>query len=180
MVTPEPSHLQIQMFEAYNWCIANGVPPRLAVLKARQVYGSTAAAHICYHHTRRFRLNGLMMADDVSRTQGLWDMLGRFADSDEFAAHWNTQWNATADRVRCTWKEKDGTECEHLWGRETASDPKAGAAGTWQVMWFSEAARYPKTGVAQDSMVIGNAINAMPPRPHTLAIMETTAEGPTG
>jgi hypothetical protein len=179
LARPQPSVLQHAMYEAYEHCLEEGIPARIIVLKARQVYGSTAAAHICYHHTRRFKVNGLVMADDVARTQGLWDIICRFADCDRVAAKWGSRWHATAERATISF-EQDGQAATHVFARETASDPKAGAAGTWQTIWFSEAARYPKSGVAQDTVVIGNAINAMPPRPNTLAILESTAEGQVG
>lgn len=180
MVDPMPSEFQLAVLTAYEWLSAMEQPVRIIELKARQVYGSTITCEICYHHSRRFRLNALVMADDVSRTGKLWSMLQRFASNDGFGALWGTKWSDNTESAKAEWKDNRGVIRSHVWGRETASDPKAGASGTWQVLWFSEAARYAKDGVAQDTLVIGNALNALPHAPNTVAFLESTAEGPSG
>lgn len=177
---PKPTEFQIEVLKAYEWCIANEVPVRLIELKPRQSGGSTITCQICYHHTRRFRCNGLLMADENDRTSKLWAMLNRFADNDTFDSYWGTTWRYNTEIAKQLWKEEDGTDRECVWERETANDPKAGAAGTRRVLWFSEAARYKKTGEAADFLVIGNAINSMPYEADTVIALESTAEGPTG
>lgn len=177
---PKPTEFQIGVEQAYEWCIANEVPVRIIELKPRQSGGSTITCEICYHHSRRFRCNGLLMADEDDRTDKIWAMLNRFADCDQFAGYWGTTWAYNTEIAKQLWKEADGTDRSAVWERETANDSKAGAAGTRRILWFSEAARYKKTGEAADFKVIGNAINSMPYEADTVVFLESTAEGPTG
>lgn len=180
LIKPVPNRFQLEAFKAYEWCLTHAIPIRLIFVKARQVYGSTGACQLCYHHFRRTRQNALMMADENDRTDKLWAMLERFANNDEFDSYWGNAWSQNSEIAKIEWKDEGGETQNAVFDRETANDPKAGAAGTRGIMWFSEAGLYPKTGVAMDSETIGNAINSMPYREDTLGIIESTADGPTG
>lgn len=188
LVTPVANEFQTSVATAYEWCVANGVTPKLLLIKARQVYGSTISGHLCYHHSRRFRVGGMLMADEDSRTTLIWEMLQRYADNDMLSGFWGSDWHANTERGWLRWKDREDegneTQREVTWERETANDPKAGAAGTRHILWFSEAARYAHTGAAADTLVIGNAINSLPPQredgPPTLIIMESSPDGALG
>lgn len=178
---PEPSKFQLEIFQAYGWLIANNQPVRIiAAPKARQSYGSTTVCHLCYHHTRRFKTNGLMMADEGDRTKKIWSMFQRFADNDQFTPFWDTKYDGNTEVCRFRYTDPDGAKRVAEWEHETANDAKAGAAGTRQVLWFSEAMRYKREGEAADTKVIGNAINSVPNKPGTAIFLESTAEGPGG
>ncbi len=181
MARPMPTEFQMAIGQAVEWCIANGVPIRIVGgPKARQSGGSTICGGIAYHLSRSWRCNSLLMADEDDRTDKLWAMLLRFAENDEFAAYWGTEWQSTDKSARAVWNDERGVMREAVWERETANDPKAGAAGTRRILWFSEAARYKKTGAAQDTLVIGNALNSLPADPLTAVFLESTAEGAIG
>lgn len=178
---PVPSKFQTEIFQAYGWLVANNQPVRIiAAPKARQSYGSTTVCHLCYHHTRRFKTNGLMMADEGDRTKKIWAMFQRFADNDGFTPFWDTKYDGNTEVCRFRYQDPDGSKRVAEWEHETANDAKAGAAGTRQVLWFSEAMRYKREGEAADTKVIGNAINSVPNKPGTAIFLESTAEGPGG
>lgn len=178
---PEPSKFQLEIFQAYGWLVANNQPVRIiAAPKARQSYGSTTVCHLCYHHTRRFKTNGLMMADEGDRTKKIWSMFQRFADNDQFTPFWDTKYDGNTEVCRFRYTDPDGAKRVAEWEHETANDAKAGAAGTRQVLWFSECMRYKREGDAADALVIGNAINSVPNKPGTAIFLESTAEGPGG
>src|SRR4051812_18519967 len=61
---PLPTEFQLKVAQADEWCIANGVPVRIIELKPRQSGGSTITAEICYHHSRAWRCNAMLMADE--------------------------------------------------------------------------------------------------------------------
>lgn len=177
---PVPSKFQMEIFAAYEWLLSNNQPIRIiAAPKARQSYGSTTICHICYHHTRRFHTHGMMMADEGDRTKKIWAMFQRFAETDNFVDYWDSKYVGNTETCKFHYKE-NGAKRTAEWEHETANDAKAGAAGTRQVLWFSECMRYKREGEAADTKVIGNAINSVPNNPGTAIFLESTAEGPGG
>jgi hypothetical protein len=175
-IKPKPNVFQYRCYEAYEWLDAQGVPIRLVFLKPRQVGSSTVTGHICYHHSRRYRVDGILMADESSRTDKIWEIFNSYPKHDHFTPHWDSSHTSNTERAVFTYN--DGQE--GLWERDTANDPKAGAAGTRQVAWMSEAGRYSKTGQRQDTKVIGNVLSSLADVPHSLGILESTAEGQGG
>jgi len=184
LLTPVPTEFQLRVFAAYQWCIDNRVPIRIVQLKPRQSGGSTVSAYLCYRHSRRYHLGGLMMADETSRTDQIWRMFNQYGDNDRFAGFWDTRHEWNTEKAKFSFTD-NGADRSVEWLRETANDSKAGAAGTRHILWFSESARYRKTGDASDTMVIGNCANSLPSGnsesyPLTMEILESTAEGCSG
>lgn len=176
-----PHPFQTRIYQAYEWLMATGQPVRIiAAPKPRQSGGSTAVGHICYHHTRRFKVHGMMMADEYDRTKKIWALFQRFADNDGFAPFWDSSTDINTEEARFLYRDESGASRMALWENETANDPKAGASGTRRVLWFSEAMRYKREGEASDDRVIGNALNSLPYSPGTVVFLESTAEGPSG
>lgn len=173
-ITPVPNVYQMRANEAYEICLERGIPPRLMGLKPRQVGSSTFFGHICYHHSRRFKVNGMIIGDEASRTVKLWDMFTGYKDRDTFP------WDSTVsyNTERCTFTYADGSTGE--WEHDTANDPKAGIGGTRQAMLYTEAARYSKTGQRTDTKVITASLASLANNAQSLAIMESTADGANG
>lgn len=177
----ETTEFQQRIYDAYEYLLGTNQPVRIiAAPKPRQSGGSTAVGHICYHHTRRFKVHGMVMADEFDRVKKLWAMFQRFADNDGFAAEWDSTTSINTEEARFLYSDPDGTKRKALWEWETANDPKAGASGTRRVLWFSEAMRYKREGDASDTLVIGNALNSLPHEPGTVVFLESTAEGNDG
>ena len=178
---PKATKFQTEILQAYEWLVSKNRPVRIiAAPKARQSGGSTIVGHICYHHTRRFHCHGMMMADESSRTLKIWQLFQRFAANDPFAHFWDSAYEGNTEVCRFRYQDEDGTARVAEWEKETANDPKAGAAGTRRVLWFSECMRYKREGDAADTKVIANAINSMPLEAGTVVFLESTAEGPGG
>lgn len=173
---PKPNRFQIRVVEAYEWLIANNIPVRLILLKPRQVGCSTISGHICYHHARRFRSDGLIVGDVGKRTQEIWKLFCDYGERDKFTNFWDSKF--TFDTEKAVFRYSDGHRGE--WTRDTALDAKLGASVARQVIWFSEAARYAKKGVFQDKSVIGNAMRSLYQGAPSLCIAESTAEGSAG
>jgi len=175
--TPKPNQLQIDIAEAYNWCITNKVPPRLIVLKPRQVGCSTFCVALCYAHQRRFPSNALLMADINSRTEKIWALFSHIPQKDEFP--WDSSiTKANTEKVEISYS--DGSM--GLVEKGTALDANSGISGTRQIILFSEAGKYKRLN-GHDARLLGSALNSVPSaseNPYTLVIMESTAEGSDG
>lgn len=178
-----PNALQIKLFAAYLWLLSNGLPINIIILKPRQSGGSEGTAELCYHHSRRFNVGGFMMADQHDRTDKIWSLFCNKAGPamDAFEPYWGNTFKSNTEQATITYKDERGLTCKAIWDRGTANDTGAGAAGTRQVLWLSESARYAKNGAFKDTDVIGNALNSIPSdMPHTMRIAESTGEGSSG
>ena len=173
-IRPVPNVLQYRIAEAYEWCIANGIPPRIMVLKPRQKGSSTFCGHVCYHHARRFHCDGMIIGDEADRTKKVWHMFWEYAANDRFPWDSKSHYN----EKRGFFNYRDGSKGE--WEHDTANDPKAGISGTRQVIWYTEAARYAKSGARTDVKVITASLNSLAKVPHSLAFAESTADGAGG
>ena len=173
-IVPVPNIYQIRIADAYQWCLEQGIPPRLMGLKPRQVGSSTFFGHLCYHHARRFHCDGIIIGDEASRTEKVWQIFTQYSDHDTYP------WSSTVkyNTEKCKFTYSDGQIGE--WEHDTANDPKAGISGTRQGVWFTEAARYAKTGVRTDTKVVTAVLNSLAKVPHSLAVAESTAEGAAG
>ena len=127
-----PNILQRRIAEAYDWCIENGIPARLMVLKPRQKGSSTFTGHLCYHHARRFHCDGMIIGDEGSRTEKAWQIFTDYSRNDTFP--WDSRVKFNTEK--CTFTYKDGSK--GLWERDTANDPKAGIGGTRRVVVTGE------------------------------------------
>ncbi|MEI6633188.1 MAG: hypothetical protein WCP22_05125, partial [Chlamydiota bacterium] len=94
LVTPELNVYQLQILEAYEWCMGHRVPCRVLALKPRQKGSSTVSAAVVYHHCRQFRSRAVQMADRYKNSDNLFAMTARFAEHDDFP--WTSEWHATA------------------------------------------------------------------------------------
>ena len=169
-----PNILQRRIAEAYDWCIENGIPARLMVLKPRQKGSSTFTGHLCYHHARRFHCDGMIIGDEGSRTEKAWQIFTDYSRNDTFP--WDSRVKFNTEK--CTFTYKDGSK--GLWERDTANDPKAGIGGTRQVLWLTEAARYAKSGARADTNMITAVLSSLAKVANSLAVVESTPEGAAG
>jgi hypothetical protein len=175
----KPSLFQLRACAAYEWLVANKHPVRLILgPKPRQSYGSTISAEICQHHSRRLHFSGMMIGDEGSRTDLIWQMFNSMAKHDRFG-FWDNTHESNQEKATFTYQE-NGKPVTFDWLRDTASDEMAGSSGTRQILWFSEVGKYGKEGKVTDKTIITNAMNSIPPGPDTLVIMESVSGGPSG
>lgn len=173
-IQPVPNALQFDIAEAYTWCIDNGVPCRLLILKPRQVGCSTFCGELFYHHMRRFQQNMMIMGDVTKRTEAVYRLFNRISEHDNF--QWDSRYSYDTRKGRFLYA--DNQIGKVMYG--TANDPKAGISETRQCVWMTEAARYAKTGVRTDTNVITALLNSLANEPNTLGVAESTAEGAVG
>lgn len=174
IVEPVPNIYQIQILEAYEWCITRGVPCRILALKPRQKGSSTVASAIVYHHCRRFRTRALQIADRHKNSDNLFLMTNRYAAHDEFP--WASRWEATAvsAHVMC------GGEIWSRIDKDTAENPRAGRSGTYQALHVSEVAHFSNSGEKCADKTMLSLLNSLADVPQSVAIVETTANGASG
>lgn len=172
-IQPTPNTMQFAIDEAYDWCMANNVPCRLMNLKPRQVGSSTKFAHLCWHHMQRHASHMMVMGDVSTRTVKVYNLFNGYSTHDEFA--WENRY--TFNTEKGILHRPDGTQ--GLVEQATALDPKAGIAGTRQIVWLTEAARYKKTN-GNDKKVIMAVMNSLANVPKSLGIAESTPEGASG
>lgn len=169
---PNANVLQRQMARVYDWCIRNEQKCRMIVLKPRKVGCSTFSAELCYHHMRRHQSNALILGDVQKRVEGVFQMFSAIHERDSFP--WGDS-RYESNTLRGKFHYSDGGV--GLVQRDTAMDSKVGIGETRTVVWMTEAARYNKTGVVTDKMVISALLNSIPDIPLQLVIAESTAEG---
>ena len=174
VVTPAPNVYQLKLLEAYEWCLANGVPCRVLALKPRQKGSSTVSAAIVYHHCRRFRARAVQIGDRYKTSDNLFAIAGRYAEHDDFP--WSTEWEATDSTYTL---EMDRQEWSRI-DKDTAENPRAGRSGTLQVLHVSEAAHFPSGGVKSADKTMLAILNSLADVPQSVAIVETTANGAGG
>ena len=167
-----PGDVQQQIFRAYQWCQMQGVPCKVVICKSRKEGASTAATALAYHHLSNYRAEAVIIGTDNSTSDNLTAMLRRFAENDQF--HWGTKFS---------WKPSVNTgEWTHgsVVRRDTAIDPKAGRAGTIQVLVATETAHWPTNGVRSADEVMLSILNSMSDIPNSLCAVDSTANGSSG
>ncbi len=174
LVRPDPNLYQLQILEAYEWCMNTGVPCRILALKPRQKGSSTISAAVVYHHCRRFRSRALQIADRYKNSDNLFAMTNRYAEHDKFS--WTSQWQATATAATVTCQGEAWSRLE----KDTAENPRAGRSGTYQVLHVSEAAHFPSDGEKSADKTMLSLLNSLADVPQSVAIIETTANGAGG
>lgn len=163
--------LQKRLFEIAQWCLDNNEPCRLLVYKPRQKGCSTGTLALAYWWSRRQRSNCLLMGEQKQQNQNLWGIFSHYAARDSF------EWGNSIVKLNTESAEfSNGSK----WQWETAGDPEAGRAGTYQVAVLTEVARWAEHGVANAGKILNGVQNCVPRLPGTLVIMETTVKGGFG
>jgi hypothetical protein len=167
---PQANEMQVEVGKAIAWCLANGIPIRLIILKPRQKGCSTVTVGATYALGRGTRMRTLVIGGQASQTDNLWKILRYYGQNDGF--QWGNTWTSNSTTATCS----NGT----LWERETAGDKEAGRSGTYHAIIVTEPARWPTDGKKNAGDVLNSVLNCVPEAPGTLVIMESTANGPEG
>lgn len=169
----EHPHLSLNPFqrevvEIYKYCMEQGIPCRIIILKPRQEGSSTICEAILYTHLRNFVANGLVIAHEHSTTNLLVNMWDRYCKYDGF------DWGNTVSKSKR--KFSHGSELR----LETANDPNAGRGGTLQAIHASEVSLYRTGGKASGEALFESMLNSIHDLPNTLVILESTPNGMEG
>ena len=164
--------LQRRFGEAMAWCIANNRPMRFLSLKPRQKGSSTGwmGGVKWFSESQPNPKRTLIIGHEYSATDNMWAILNRFIENDGYA--WDGPVKVTDKKI--TFPNRSIVQ------KETARDTRAGRSATCQVIIGTEVAHWAQFGVANADNVLSGMMNTMPHLPGTLAVLETTANGPSG
>jgi len=170
LVRPLANRMQRDIGMIYRYCRDNSIPCRLVALKPRQTGMSTASMTLMYHHCQNYRTNALVIGDEFEKSvANLVRMFERFADTDEF--DWGNEYNP---------KQNKFSHGSQLF-TETANDPRAGAANTFQFCCATEVAHWPDgRGERSAARTMAAVLNCVPELPDTVVILESTPNGASG
>lgn len=165
------NYLQEQVCDAIRWCRENGYPCRIIILKPRQKGSSTVTTACLYHMLQRRQTNGLIIGGEFSQTDNLWKITRRYADYDKM------RWQHGAARIT---NEQGKFGNNSILEKETAQDSEAGRSGTYHFVLATEIGRWKDTPARDSSEILTGILACIPDLPDTVAILESTAQGPAG
>ena len=169
--SPELNYLQEQVVNAIIWCRENGYPCRIIILKPRQKGASTVTTACLYHMLQRRHANGLIIGGEFSQTDNLWKITRRYSDYDKM------DWGQKAPRITNDKGEfGNGSTLE----KETAQDSEAARSGTYHFILATEIGRWKDTPSRNSSDILTGVLACMPDLVDTVAVLESTAQGPSG
>lgn len=166
------NNIQGQIFDAYEWCQANGVPCNIIGLKSRKEGLSTGASALAYHHLQEHKSEGVVIGTDHETSDTLMRMLVRYAEKDAYP--WGQKFAFRPAENRGLWSHGSVVK------RDTAIDPKAGRSSTVQVLIATEVAHWPAAGVRSADETMLSILNSMPDIPNLLRVVDSTANGAAG
>ena len=156
-----------------------GLPVRIIILKARQIGFSTAVAGMFYYRaTHRPLIKAEIVAHKADASTAIFNKMKLFKDESH---------PVLAPLVKASNAKEilfENPSSDYLERRvkpglrsairiETAMDPDAGRSKTIHLLHLSEMAFWPKTADA----TMNSLMNAVPPMPGTVVIIESTANG---
>lgn len=165
------NYLQEQVVDAIRWCREMGYPCRIIILKPRQKGSSTITTATLYHMLQRRLCHGLIIGGEFSQTDNLWKIMRRYADYDKM------DWDQDAPRITES-AGKFGNDS--ILEKETAQDSEAARSGTYHFVLCTEIGRWRDTKARNSAEILTGVLACMPQTPDTVAVLESTAQGPSG
>ena len=161
-----PNYAQRRLLNAYKSLVEKGVPPRIIILKARQLGMSTCSEAIIFALTHiQEGIDSGIMADTIPKGSTLLDMIKLFHD--------RLPSYIKVPEKRSNEKKLGFENLSNIFV-ETAQDPTAGRSHTYRYVHFSEVALYPSNII---NNMLSGIMNAIPKTTDSLVIMESTANG---
>lgn len=170
LLSPKLNYLQSLVQRVVDKMEADCLPIRIIGLKPRQKGSTTYFAALDYHHLRKKSAHACVIGGQYSQTTELLEMLRTYQNNDAF------DWGNTGEINSKSGAWSNGSRLKP----ETAGDPLAGIAGTYQILHATEVARWARYGVANAGDVLANILKCVPLLPETMVILESTAEGASG
>ena len=165
------NYLQEQVCDAIRWCREGGYPCRVIILKPRQKGSSTVTTGALCHMLQRRQANGLIIGGEFSQTDNLWKITKRYSDLDKM------KWPHPGARITND-RGVFGNGSELM--KETAQDSEAGRSGTFHFVLATEIGRWKDTPARNGAEILTGVLACIPDLPDTVAILESTAQGPSG
>lgn len=168
---PKANFLQRRIGDIVAWCLANRKPIRIVIVKPRQKGSSTVTVELCYVMSRVVGMNGLIVGGKEFQSNNLWSILKHYANHD--AMDWGNEFTTQEETCGCT----NGSKIQKL----TAGSKDPGKSGTYHWVLFTELAHWPHDGTRAADLALTSILACVPKNePGTIAIMESTGNGPMG
>ncbi len=169
-----PNKPQRALINYVIWCLLNGVPVRVILLKARQMGLSTVVEAICYWwtSTNRFQTAVIIGHEDAS-ARNLYMMFRRYYDNSnpifKPSIKYNTKSDLTFERY-----DDDGNQVGlgSVIKTATAKNTSAGRSDTVQFLHASEVGEW-----ENGEELIASLMQTVPYLPETFIFLESTAKG---
>lgn len=168
---PELNYLQEQVTDAIRWCRENGYPCRIIILKPRQKGSSTITCACLYHMLQRRQANGLIIGGEFKQTDNLWKITRRYSEYDKM------KWGHNSARIT---EDAGKFGNNSILEKETAQDSEAARSGTYHFVLATEIGRWKDTPARNSAEILTGVLACMPDLPDTVAVLESTAQGPSG
>lgn len=164
--------LQERLAEIVDYMLENQLPVRILIYKPRQKGSSTGSMGIADWFIKKFGHKGYLCGNELSNCRNLWDILRTYNQHDGY------DWGFSADVQASTAKYGNGGSFH--WA--TAKNAESGRSATLGVLVMTEIARWAEDdGAVRDaSKVFSSLMGAVPIKPNTLVIGETTVRGASG
>tara|TARA_Y100000996_G_scaffold221533_1_gene174367 strand:- start:1197 stop:2930 length:1734 start_codon:yes stop_codon:yes gene_type:complete len=168
IISPTPTYLQEQIFEAVEYFLQENKPLRMLVLKPRQAGSSTVLNWIIYWWMRTRLTRAIWVTDTISTNAYHRSMLNTYAEFDPFP--WGNDFQVHDRRAECSNRSTRYSS--------SAESKAPGVGGTWTIVGSSETAKFGRSGAAKDAAVIMPQLKAgLADEPFTLGVDESTPDG---
>lgn len=162
--------LQRRFIDAVEWCLLQGIPIRLILLKPRQKGSSTIVQAFVYWMQRVRCTEVLIAGGKKKQTLNMRRILKRYALEDK------APWGGDKPFLGAEFRFGNDSITQF----DTAKDDNLGRSGTYQAFVATEAALWSEYGVAAAKEVLTGAMKCVPNEPWSAIILESTSGGPAG
>lgn len=170
----KPNKPQKALIDYVLWCIQQGVPVRVIILKARQMGLSTAVEAIIYWWTSTHKnINSVIIGHEEASAKNLYMMFRRYYDNSNVlfkpTIKYNTRTDLSFERY-----DNDGKQIglASVIKTATAKNTAAGRSDTIQLLHASEVGEWEN---GED--LVGSIMQTVPMLPNTMIFLESTAKG---
>jgi len=170
----EPNKPQKVLIDYVLWCIQQGVPIRVIILKARQMGLSTAVEALIYWWTSTHKnINSVIIGHEEKSSKNLYMMFRRYYDNSnplfKPTVKYNTKTDLSFERY-----DDDGKQIglASYIKTATASNTSAGRSDTIQLLHASEVGEW-----ENGEELVASIMQTVPMLPNTMIFLESTAKG---
>lgn len=170
----EPNKPQRALIDYVLWCIQQGVPIRVIILKARQMGLSTAVEALIYWWTSTNKnITSVIIGHEDTSASNLYMMFRRYYDNSnplfKPSIHYNTRKDLTFERY-----DEYGNQVGlgSIIKTATAKNTSAGRSDTIQCLHASEVGEW-----ENGEELVASIMQTVPNLPNTMIFLESTAKG---
>lgn len=170
----QPNKPQRALIDYVLWCIQQGVPIRVIILKARQMGLSTAVEAIIYWWTStRKNITSVIIGHEDASAKNLYMMFRRYYDNSNVlfkpTIKYNTRTDLSFERYD---EEGNQVGLGSVIKTATAKNTSAGRSDTIQLLHASEVGEW-----ENGEELVASIMQTVPMLPETMIFLESTAKG---